>query len=60
VHLSATEVHTEALLGLSGDALRLLQQAVNDMLSQAQGDRRAQLEAVATRLSRAIDETERS
>jgi hypothetical protein len=33
---------------------------VNDMLSQAQGDRRAQLEAVATRLSRAIDETERS
>jgi SulP family sulfate permease len=60
VHLSATEVHTEALLGLSGDALRLLQQAVNDMLSQAQGDRRARLEAVAARLSRAIDETERS
>jgi high affinity sulfate transporter 1 len=59
VHLSGAEVHTEAFLGLSSDALRLLQQAVNDLLSQTQGDRRAQLEAVAARLSRAIDHAER-
>lgn len=58
-HLSTGDVHAETFLGLSGDALRVLQQAVNDMLIQAGGDRRAQLAAVQAQLSRAIDATER-
>ena len=58
-HLSAEGAHAETLLGLSGDALKRLQQVVNEMLLQAEGERRARLEALATRLSRAIDETAR-
>ena len=58
-HLSAEEAHAETLLGLSGDTLKRLQQVVNEMLLQAEGERRARLEALASRLSRAIDETAR-
>ena len=58
-HLSARGTHAETLLGLSGDALKRLQQVVSELLVQAEGDRRTQLEALATQLSRAIDETAR-
>ena len=57
VHLSAARVDIETFFGLSGDVLRALQAAVNEMRSQAGGDRQAQLDAVHALLSRAIDET---
>ena len=58
-HLSAHGTHAETLLGLSGDALRRLEQFVSELLPQAEGERRARLEALATLLRRAIDMTER-
>ena len=58
MHVSTTDVHAETFLGLSSDALKVLQMAVADMLSTAQGERRVQLEAINMQLIRAIDGTE--
>jgi MFS superfamily sulfate permease-like transporter len=59
MHLSTGAVHAERFLGLSSDALRALQAAVNDMLIVAQGEQRARLEALAVRLSQALAEAKR-
>jgi high affinity sulfate transporter 1 len=59
VHLSSEGVQTENFLGLSGDALRALQAAIDDMLTVAQGDQRARLQALSGRLSQAVAEIER-
>lgn len=59
-HLSATGAHAGTFLGLSNDALRRMQRAVDEMLSQTTDEQRAQLEAVQLQLSRAVEETERS
>lgn len=59
-HLSATSAHAGTFLGLSNDALRRMQQAVDEMLSQTTDEQRAQLEAVQLQLSRAVEATERS
>jgi hypothetical protein len=54
-HLCASGTGADAFLGLSGDLLRLLQQAVSDMLAQASGDRRVQLETMHDQLGGVID-----
>jgi sulfate permease, SulP family len=48
-HLSATGAHAGTFLGLSNDALRRMQRAVDEMLSQTTDERRAQLEDFVTR-----------
>jgi MFS superfamily sulfate permease-like transporter len=58
VHLSRGTVDTDTFMGLSGDALRHLRSAVNEMMEQAEGEHRARLEVVDARLSSAIDATE--
>ena len=58
-HLSGRDAHAETFLGLSGDLLKRLQEVVGEMLPQAEGERRARLEALATQLSSAADATER-
>lgn len=57
-HLSADSATQETLLGLSADALRRLQLVVTEMLPQAEGAQRARLEALITRLRRALDQAE--
>jgi hypothetical protein len=57
-HLSTGETDAETFRGMSSDVLKDLQQVVNDLLVQAEGDQRARLEAIHTQLSRAIDEME--
>jgi len=58
-HVSTRDVQVGTFLGLSSDALKALQVAVNDMLIKAEGDQRARLEALAAHLSRAIEQAER-
>ena len=59
VHLSSVDSDATKFIGLSGDVLKRLQQVLGEMLVLAEGERRAQLEAVAAQLSNAIDQTER-
>jgi hypothetical protein len=54
VHLSTSEGQAESLLGLSGGALRALDQVVGEMLARAPGEQRVQLDALHTRLGQAI------
>jgi anti-anti-sigma regulatory factor len=58
VHLSGTGKHAEALLGLSDTTLKLLQQALNEML--AHDPHQAQLRALQSELDKAIGQTERT
>jgi high affinity sulfate transporter 1 len=57
VHLSRGDTYTRRFVGLSGDVLRRLQQVTGEMLGQAEGERRAQLESLHAQLGEAIDET---
>ncbi len=57
-HLSTEGTHTEIFLGLSDDALKRLEQIVDEMLKQAEGTRQAQLETLALLLHRAINQKE--
>ena len=54
-HLTRTGSHASTLLGLSGATLKVLQQAVTEMLAQAEEPHRAQLAALNTELGAAID-----
>jgi hypothetical protein len=58
MHVSTRDMRAWTFLGLSSDALKAPQVAVNELPIRAEGDRRARLEAVRTRRSRAIEETE--
>ena len=59
VHLGTADPDATKFIGLSSDVLKRLQQVVGEMLTQSEGDRRAQLEAVAAQLSHAIEQTRR-
>jgi hypothetical protein len=54
VHLSTSEGQADSLLGLSGSALKALDQVVTEMLVRAQGPHRGDLEALHGRLTHAI------
>jgi MFS superfamily sulfate permease-like transporter len=54
LHLCASEGQADSLLGLSGAALRALEQVVSEMLPRAQGEQQVQLGALRARLARAI------
>jgi MFS superfamily sulfate permease-like transporter len=60
LHVSQRRAEAERYLELSGDELEHLQEVVNGMLVHAKGDQPAQLQALATQLSLAIDKTARS
>ena len=60
MHLSRTGSHSEALLGLSGATLKMLQQALNDMLAHTDDPHWARLQALQLELDKAIDQTERA
>lgn len=55
LHLIASEGQADSLLGLSGTALKALQQVVGEMLPSTQGEQQAQLGALHARLTRAIN-----
>ena len=57
-HLTRTGSHASTLLGLSGATLQMLQQAVTEMLPQAEEPHRAQLAALNAELGAAIDRAE--
>ncbi len=54
LHLTASEGQADSLLGLSGTALKALEQVVGEMLPRAQGEQQVQLKALHARLTRAI------
>lgn len=60
MHLSRTGSHSAALLGLSGAMLKMLQQALNDMLTHTDDPHWARLQALQLELDKAIDQTERA
>ena len=53
-HLSRIGSHAELSLGLSGATLKMLQQAINEMLAHAEDPHRAQLAALNSELGAAI------
>ncbi len=58
-HLSSTGSRADTLLGLSGATLKMLKQAVNEMLAHAEEPHRAQLAGLNAELGAAIDRAER-
>jgi SulP family sulfate permease len=59
MRVSTRDAQVGTFLGLSSDALKALQVAVNEMLVKADDDQRARLEAINVQLSRAIEQAER-
>lgn len=57
MHVSTRGAGTEALLSLSDETLRQIQQTLRDLLFDAEGDRRAWLTALYDQLNKAIDQS---
>lgn len=60
VHLSQQDESADALLGLSGDVLVVLNRTLIEMLAHAEGARRSQLESLTAKVDDAIGQTVRT